>query len=55
MSENHEGHSHSLTSLKNINRAFYIGIGLNTLYTIIEFYVGYTTNSLALIADASHN
>ena len=55
MSDNHDGHNHSVASLENINRAFYIGIGLNALYTIIEFYVGYSTNSLALIADASHN
>ncbi len=55
MSENHEGHNHSMPDLKNINRAFYIGIGLNAIYTAIEFVIGYSTNSLALIADASHN
>ncbi|MDF1698496.1 MAG: cation diffusion facilitator family transporter [Saprospiraceae bacterium] len=48
-------HSHAAPELKDINRAFYVGIGLNTLFTIIEFVVGYRTNSLALIADASHN
>lgn len=51
----HEGHNHSAPSLASINRAFYIGIALNALFTIIEFVVGYSTNSLALIADASHN
>lgn len=55
MSNNHEGHSHSVPSLDNINRAFYIGIGLNALFTALEFVVGYSTNSLALLADASHN
>ena len=62
MSNNHsqsqnngEGHNHSISSLENINRAFYIGIGLNSIFTIIEFVVGYFTNSLALMADASHN
>ncbi len=54
MSEHHD-HNHSISSLENINRAFYIGIGLNSLFTIIEFVVGYFTNSLALMADASHN
>lgn len=48
-------HSHDAPSLKDINNAFYIGIGLNTIFTIVEFVVGYRTNSLALIADASHN
>ncbi len=47
-------HHHS-PSLKNINRAFYIGIVLNALYTLLEFVIGYQTNSLALISDASHN
>ncbi|ATA75170.1 cation diffusion facilitator family transporter [Capnocytophaga sp. H2931] len=51
----HEGHSHSVASLESINRAFYIGIGLNLVYTIIEFVVGFRINSLALISDASHN
>ncbi len=55
MSSNHEGHNHSAPSLDSINKAFYIGIGLNTLFTAVEFIVGYSTNSLALIADASHN
>jgi cobalt-zinc-cadmium efflux system protein len=48
-------HSHAAPELKDINNAFYIGILLNTIFTIIEFVIGYRTNSLALIADASHN
>ncbi len=48
-------HHHSAPALENINTAFYIGIGLNAAFTLIEFIVGYTTHSLALIADASHN
>lgn len=48
-------HSHAAPALKDISKAFYIGIGLNTIFTIVEFVVGYLTNSLALIADASHN
>ena len=57
MGHSHEEHCHhhSVSSLENINRAFYIGIGLNLLYTIIEFAVGFKINSLALISDASHN
>ena len=48
-------HKHEIGKLDNIDRAFYIGIGLNSLFTFIEFVIGYRTNSLALIADASHN
>jgi len=55
MSDKHEHHHHSLPNSENINRAFYIGIALNALFTLIEFIVGYATNSLALLADASHN
>ncbi len=53
----HHGHihSHGLQEIKKINTAFYIGIGLNALFTFIEFLVGYFTDSLALISDASHN
>lgn len=49
------GHSHALQSLEAVNRAFYIGIALNTIFTVVEFIIGYSTNSLALLADASHN
>lgn len=55
MGHSHEGHSHSVANLQQINRAFYIGIGLNLIYTVIEFVVGFSVNSLALISDASHN
>ena len=51
----HAGHNHGPSTLENINRAFYIGIALNLLFTIIEFVVGYLNNSLALISDATHN
>lgn len=52
---NHGHHHHGPTNLDGINRAFYIGIGLNLLFTVIEFIVGYHNDSLALLADASHN
>ncbi len=48
-------HNHTVESLDSVNKAFYIGIGLNLAFTIIEFIVGYLSNSLALLADASHN
>lgn len=54
---NHAGHSHEHApkSLENINSAFYIGIILNIIFTAIEFIYGYSTNSLALLSDATHN
>ncbi len=51
----HHDHSHTVTSLASVSKAFYIGIGLNAIFTLIEFIVGYASNSLALLADASHN
>jgi cation diffusion facilitator family transporter len=51
----HSHHHHHVPDLKRINQAFYVGIGANALYTLIEFVVGIRINSLALISDASHN
>jgi len=55
MGNSHEGHDHGPSNLKSINSAFYIGIFLNAVFTAIEFIVGFANNSLALIADATHN
>ncbi|WP_338790806.1 cation diffusion facilitator family transporter [Bernardetia sp. MNP-M8] len=54
---NHTGHrhEHAPQSLENINSAFYIGIALNIVFTAIEFIYGYSTDSLALLSDATHN
>ena len=56
-SHQHEGHSHEHApkSLENISLAFYIGIALNIIFTAIEFFYGYATDSLALLSDAAHN
>lgn len=53
--EEHHHHHHSVSHLENISRAFYVGIGLNLIYTIVEFVAGFRVNSLALISDATHN
>jgi cobalt-zinc-cadmium efflux system protein len=55
MSKHKETHNHSAPDFEQLNKVFYIGIALNAVYTIVEFVVGYVTNSLALLADASHN
>ena len=50
----HGGHGHSHAPV-NFNRAFAIGIALNTIFVAIEAFYGWRVNSLALLADAGHN
>ena len=51
-SHSHGGHSHAPA---NFNRAFLIGIILNTGFVIIEAVFGLLSGSMALLADAGHN
>lgn len=58
MSEAGHGHDHShghSHQVKNFGKAFAIGIILNLVFVITEFYYGLRIDSLALIADAGHN
>jgi len=48
------GHSHSHAPA-DFNRAFAIGVALNTGFVIVEVAYGFMANSLALLADAGHN
>jgi cobalt-zinc-cadmium efflux system protein len=48
------GHSHSHAPA-DFNRAFAIGVALNTGFVIVEAAYGFLANSLALLADAGHN
>lgn len=48
----HHGHSHAPA---DFGRAFAIGIGLNTIYVIVEAVIGLRIGSLGLVADAGHN
>jgi len=49
-------HTHSHTHAPgNYNRAFAVGVALNTLFVLIEAGFGILSNSLALLADAGHN
>lgn len=50
-----QAHHHPTEQLKNISRAFIIGIVLNLGFVIVEFTTGFYTNSLALLSDAGHN
>lgn len=53
MSSDHShGHNHGQA---NHNRAFVIGIALNSGFVIIEALYGFLAHSLALLADAGHN
>ena len=50
--EHSHGHSHAPA---NFDRAFLIGIVLNTGFVIIEAVFGVLSGSMALLADAGHN
>jgi len=49
------GHGHHHHQSINHNRAFAVGVGLNTAFVIIEGGFGFFADSLALLADAGHN
>lgn len=51
----HEHHYHGLIEPGRLNRAFYIGIGLNLVFVVLEVGAGFFTKSLALLSDAGHN
>ncbi|MBP2000129.1 cobalt-zinc-cadmium efflux system protein [Paenibacillus shirakamiensis] len=53
MSEKH-GHDHAHGTM-NYNKAFGIGIFLNSAFVIVEAIYGVMSHSLSLIADAGHN
>lgn len=48
-------HHHNPVEAGRLNRAFYIGIGLNLAFVVVEAGAGFVTNSLALLTDAGHN
>lgn len=49
------GHMHGAELLDSNGRAFAIGIGLNTLYLLVETVYGLASGSMGLLADAGHN
>lgn len=49
----HAGHGHIAPA--DFNRAFALGIVLNTGFVAVEAWYGWQINSLALLADAGHN
>jgi cobalt-zinc-cadmium efflux system protein len=57
MSHHHaHGHSHAHDhGSAGLDRAFLLGILLNTAFLVIEVVYGIRSRSLALVADAAHN
>jgi cobalt-zinc-cadmium efflux system protein len=56
----HHGHGHDhghrhAHSGTNYGTAFIVGISLNLVFVAIEAFYGFTTGSVALVADAAHN
>ncbi len=54
----HEHHGHGdahAPAPDDFNRAFAIGIALNTGFVVVEAFYGWKVDSLALLADAGHN
>lgn len=49
-----EAHFH-MVNMPHVNKAFWAGIVLNSVFVLIEFVAGFYTNSLALMSDAGHN
>ncbi len=54
-SKHHQHDHHHVLEITGLNKSFIIGIGLNILFVITEFGVGFYYNSLGLISDAGHN
>lgn len=53
--EHHHEHHHHSFEVTSLNKAFIIGILLNSGFVIAEFAAGFWYNSLGLISDAGHN
>ena len=51
-----EGHAHPTAASAGGRhiRPLFIAFGLTAAYMVVEFVVGFTVNSLALISDAAH-
>src|SRR6201995_2714347 len=49
------GHHHHSHAPADFNRAFAIGVVLNTGFVVVEAAYGFLANSRALLADAGHN
>ena len=48
-------HHHEVTAADVANKAFIIGIILNSIYVVVQAVAGFITHSMALLSDAGHN
>lgn len=55
LEHSHQHDHHQCSQNKKLSQAFKIGISLNLVFVFIEFYYGYISKSVALVADAFHN
>ncbi len=51
----HHHHHHSVTAADVVNKAFIIGIVLNSIYVVVQAAAGFIYDSVALLSDAGHN
>jgi cobalt-zinc-cadmium efflux system protein len=51
----HEHHHHHRLPPKSYSSAFLIGICLNVVFVVVEASYGFSSGSVALVADAAHN
>jgi cobalt-zinc-cadmium efflux system protein len=47
--------NHTNNRITGLNKAFIIGIILNSLYVLVQVFIGLKINSLSLLSDAGHN
>jgi len=50
-----DSHHHEFKFGEKLTVSFYLGILLNSLFILFEFFCGYCYNSIGLISDAGHN
>lgn len=55
MAHQHDHHHSHIQDMSKVNKAFIIGIVLNTVFVAVEAGAGFWFNSLALLSDAGHN
>ena len=51
---NHQHHNHN-HEINSVNRAFVIGIVLNSIFVVVEIIAGFASKSMSLLTDAGHN
>lgn len=53
--EHGHSHHHHVHNFDSLNKAFVLGIVLNSLFVVFEFVAGFFSNSAGLLSDAGHN